>query len=109
MPAVKASDLEPPEIPAEVPAWARPFLKAFQTLVIANAHRQIRKNHAENLRALEATLVTLSASREKFEKAKLVKGVSIFNLAQFAFLVQYDVSALAHDALLTRLSGFRRI
>jgi hypothetical protein len=103
----RSSALDPPEITLEIPVWARPFLKGFQRLVIANAHHKIRKNHTENLTALENTLATLSSTRKKFESAKLAKGVPIFNLAQFAFLVQYDVSALAHDALLAK-SVWRR-
>jgi hypothetical protein len=98
--------IRPPAVPDEVPFYARALLKAFQSYIISKAHRQVRKQHAENLVQLENTLKIISETREKMEPY-LPKGAAVYNVAQFAFVIQYDISILAHDVLLSP-DGWKR-
>jgi hypothetical protein len=102
-----STGLNLPEIPDNFPKYARLLLKGLGAVVKAKAHRDVRKRHERNLAQLEKTLKTLRETRAKAEKASMPKAVMIFNAAQFALIVQYDISALAHDALLSP-DGWRR-
>ena len=93
----------------DVPVYARPIVRAFGAIIVGKATREVRKKHDASLVALEGLLKTLSENRKKMESVQMVKGVLIFNAAQFACLAQYDVSALAHDALLAKNEWRRKL
>ena len=63
----KLTMLDSPDLSA-VPAYARPFMRAFQSIVIGKAQRTARKRNEESLAELENLLDTLADTRKKLKR-----------------------------------------